>query len=183
MLPNRTNTEQRKSSTILVRHTRDRPAPATRALHFPYTPPTRAPTYPRTRSVPYSCPRPMACPRTWPGVSGIRLRATRRYEETVAWCARSAGLSAALTGQVSLTIRLWFPDRRCRDIDNVGKAIMEGRSEPRCLGRRQPGDSAGGDRISPRAEIRISPSTKSAKAEVSTHPAGYMLNCPLCCSF
>ena len=82
-------------------------------------------------------------------------------------------LSAALTGEVSLTIRLWFPDRRCRDIDNVGKAIMD------ALNRVAWADSqviqlvvtrAGVDRISLRAEIRIQ--ALPPKAEVETHGAG-----------
>ncbi|MCH7761682.1 RusA family crossover junction endodeoxyribonuclease [candidate division TA06 bacterium] len=51
---------------------------------------------------------------------------TKRYEEKVGWHARSAGLSAALTGSVKLEIRLWLPDRRRRDIDNIAKSIADG---------------------------------------------------------
>ena len=77
----------------------------------------------------------------------------------VAWCALSAGLSTPLTGDVRLEIRLWLPDRRRRDVDNIAKAIADGLN-----GIAWEDDSqvtslsvsrAGIDRDCPRAEVRI----------------------------
>jgi crossover junction endodeoxyribonuclease RusA len=31
-----------------------------------------------------------------------------------------------LEGAVSVTLRLWFPDRRRRDLDNVAKSVLDG---------------------------------------------------------
>ena len=52
-------------------------------------------------------------------------QATRSYEAKVGWAAKAAGLHAPHNGLVGLKVRLWFPDRRRRDVDNVVKAIMD----------------------------------------------------------
>ena len=84
---------------------------------------------------------------------------TRRYEEKVAWCARSTGLSAPLTGEVKLEIHLWLPDRRRRDIDNIAKSIADGLNGIAWDDDHQVTQlvvsRAGVDRANPRAEIRL----------------------------
>ena len=52
-------------------------------------------------------------------------QATRSYEAKVGWMAKAAGIHAPHDGPVGLKVRLWFPDRRRRDADNVVKAIMD----------------------------------------------------------
>ena len=84
---------------------------------------------------------------------------TKRYEEKVAVCARSAGLSAPLTGSVRLEIRLWLPDRRRRDIDNTAKTIMDALNRLAWLDDSQVTSltvtRAGIDSTNPRAEIAL----------------------------
>ena len=83
---------------------------------------------------------------------------TRRYQEKVAAYARSAGISAPLTGSVRLEIHLWLPDRR-RDIDNIAKSIADGLNGIAWLDDSQIASlsvtRAGIDRERPRAEVRI----------------------------
>ena len=92
---------------------------------------------------------------------------TKRYEKKVAWCALSAGLSAPLTGDVRLDIRLWLPDRRRRDVDNIAKSISDG-----LTGIAWEDDSqvaslsvtrAGVDRVCPRAEVRVDQMAESVR--------------------
>jgi crossover junction endodeoxyribonuclease RusA len=52
-------------------------------------------------------------------------RATRGYAQLVGWTAREAGVCDRLLGPLRLHIKLWFPDRRRRDLDNVAKAIQD----------------------------------------------------------
>lgn len=44
----------------------------------------------------------------------------------MALCARLAGLRTPLRGAVRITLRLWFADRRRRDLDNVAKSVLDG---------------------------------------------------------
>ena len=53
-------------------------------------------------------------------------RATVAYEEAVGWVARAAGVRRPCEGPVRLTLRLWFPDQRRRDLDNCAKSILDG---------------------------------------------------------
>ena len=49
---------------------------------------------------------------------------TADYEERVAWYARGAGVRV-IEGPVRLSIDIYWPDRRRRDLDNGGKSIAD----------------------------------------------------------
>ena len=96
---------------------------------------------------------------------------TKRYEAKVAWCARSAGLSAPLTGPVRLEILLWLSDRRRRDVDNIAKSIVDGLNRIAWADDSQVTSltisRAGVDRDRPRTEVTIH--ALPPEAEVETH--------------
>ena len=71
-------------------------------------------------------PRPKARARRGAGGRWYTPQVTRDYEHTVSVAAKAAGLSEPLTGAVRLSIGLWLPDRRRRDLDNCAKSICDG---------------------------------------------------------
>jgi crossover junction endodeoxyribonuclease RusA len=50
--------------------------------------------------------------------------ATRAYEQHVKWSALEAGIEK-IDGPVSMTLEIFWPDRRRRDLDNAAKAITD----------------------------------------------------------
>lgn len=62
-------------------------------------------------------------PRVYRG-RAVTPKRTRDYEEAVALYARGAGVKP-ISGQVSLTVDLFYDDRRHRDIDNAIKSIQD----------------------------------------------------------
>lgn len=71
------------------------------------------------------CPRPKERARRGNKGGWYTPRRTSTYEAAVGWFARAAGVRRPLDGPVSLTLTLWFPDRRRRDQDNVTKSVMD----------------------------------------------------------
>lgn len=69
-------------------------------------------------------------PVTWERVTPMgkhatRTRKTRQHEQAVHALATAHGVRAG-RGPVRLTVEAFFPDRRRRDLDNIGKAILDG---------------------------------------------------------
>jgi crossover junction endodeoxyribonuclease RusA len=71
-------------------------------------------------------PVPKARPRLGRNGHVYTPKLTRDYERLVGLCARGGGFLRPLMGPVAVTLRLWFPDRRRRDIDNSAKSILDG---------------------------------------------------------
>ena len=75
-------------------------------------------------------------------------------------CARQAGLRTPSVTPVCLTIALYFPDRRRRDLDNAAKAVMDALNG---VGYRDDSQvqtlhfTRAFDAANPRVEITISP--------------------------
>jgi Holliday junction resolvase RusA-like endonuclease len=70
-------------------------------------------------------PRPKARARRGAGGRWYTPQATRDYEEAVGIAARGSGAREPLKGAVRLSIDLWLPDRRRRDVDNCAKSICD----------------------------------------------------------
>ena len=70
-------------------------------------------------------PRPKARARRGAGGRWYTPQATKAYEAAVGWSARAAGVRDAYEGPVRLTVGLWFPDHRRRDVDNCAKSICD----------------------------------------------------------
>lgn len=103
-------------------------------------------------------PVPKGRPRRGRGGHFYTPKATRDYEKTVAWAARAAGIRGPSTGSVSVTVHLWFPDRRRRDVDNVVKSILDGLNRIAYADDAQVAElhvTRGIDGRQPRAEIEI----------------------------
>lgn len=61
-----------------------------------------------------------------PGVRSFTPPETKAYEELIGWCAIAAGARRArLQPPYKLTVRIWWPDARRRDADNVLKATQD----------------------------------------------------------
>ena len=75
-------------------------------------------------------PQPKERPRRGANGRWYTPGATVAYERAVGACGLAAGLRPGLgerhTGEYRVVVRLWFKDRRRRDVDNVVKAIMDG---------------------------------------------------------
>ena len=70
-------------------------------------------------------PVPKERPRRAPSGHWYTPKATRQYEHKVATHALQARRGRRSRGPYEVTIRLYFPDRRRRDADNVTKAIAD----------------------------------------------------------
>ncbi len=49
----------------------------------------------------------------------------KAYQKAVCWLVREAKADLKLPQRLHVTIKLWMPDRRKRDIDNVQKPILD----------------------------------------------------------
>ncbi|MFC1526769.1 RusA family crossover junction endodeoxyribonuclease [Candidatus Latescibacterota bacterium] len=70
-------------------------------------------------------PQPKQRPRRTADGVWYTPRSTRRYEDRVAGYALAAG-ARWRPGTYSVTVALYFPDRRRRDLDNCVKALLDG---------------------------------------------------------
>lgn len=69
-------------------------------------------------------PVPLQRARRGAGGRFYTPRASKVYKDKVGWLARQAGVRC-LKGPVRLTVAVWVPDARRRDVDNVAKACMD----------------------------------------------------------
>ncbi len=73
-------------------------------------------------------PQPKQRPRRGKGRTYTPKR-TRKYERYVKGIAKAAaqhhGLHAPVKGRCEVTLRIVFPDEKCRDADNVEKSILD----------------------------------------------------------
>lgn len=72
-------------------------------------------------------PWPPSVNRYWRHVNGRVLvsREGRAYRDEVCLIARGCGADKGLAGDLSLEALLYPPDNRRRDIDNLGKALLD----------------------------------------------------------
>ncbi len=70
-------------------------------------------------------PRPKARARRGAGGRWYTPEATRAYEDAVSVAARTARGAEPFEGTVRLSVALWLPDLRRRDIDNCAKSICD----------------------------------------------------------
>lgn len=75
-------------------------------------------------------PQPKERPRRGFNGRWYTPKATAAYEHKVGACALAAGLrpdaAESHAGEYRVVVRLWFKDRRRRDVDNVVKSILDG---------------------------------------------------------
>lgn len=69
-------------------------------------------------------PQPKQRPRKAKG-RWYTPKATKNYEEKVALYARSGGVKE-IDGPVALSMAIYMPDRRRRDLDNCAKTVCDG---------------------------------------------------------
>jgi Holliday junction resolvase RusA-like endonuclease len=118
-------------------------------------------------------PRPKARARRGAGGRWYTPQATKAYEEAVGWAARAAGVRDAYEGPVRLTVGLWFPDRRRRDVDNCAKSICDALNGIAYLDDSQVAQLSVEcrlDRQRPRAEISIEPLSCAVVGEPRSEP-------------
>lgn len=75
----------------------------------------------------YHLPYPPSLNRYWRHVGARTLlsQAGRRYRHDVATCCMQQGIKKTLLGRLSVTLNVFVPDRRKRDLDNIPKAILD----------------------------------------------------------
>lgn len=77
----------------------------------------------RTFTVP-GTPRPKGRPRLGRYGQVFTPRSTKTYEHKVSVYALKAGIRVE-PGPFTVTIELWFPDHRRRDVDNAAKGVLD----------------------------------------------------------
>lgn len=91
-------------------------------------------------------------------------RSTSAYERKVKFAAMAAGARPIASGDVCLSIAIYFPDRRRRDADNVFKAISDAGNGVLYSDDSQVKEghfSVGYDKERPRVDVWVEPRSKT----------------------